>query len=74
MISDFEAPPANFVLESDSCKRADLVALANKEWDKAEASKHELEELQRHDKKQRGVAEESRKLRDGAADDDGDDY
>lgn len=48
------------LLPSDSYQRADLNFIIEKKWDEAEAAKHELEELQRHDKKLRTAAEERR--------------
>ncbi len=47
---------AGLILPSDSSKRKDLLFLAESKWDDAEQAKHELEELQRHDKKQRDLA------------------
>lgn len=54
------AEPPIMVLESDSTKRPDLHAIAAKDWDNAEAAKHELEELQRKDKKLREEAKARR--------------
>lgn len=39
---------------SDSYCRKDLLLIEQKQWDDAENAKHELEELQRRDKRLRG--------------------
>ena len=49
------------ILPSDSSKRPDGLAIIKKDWETAEAKKHEMEELQRHDKKLRTAAAERRK-------------
>lgn len=46
-------------LPSDSGKRADLNLIKSKSWHEAEDAKHKLEELQRHDKKQREARSKS---------------
>jgi hypothetical protein len=58
--SEWLDEPAIMVLESDSHKRKDLIAIREKEWETAEAVKVELEELQRHDKKLRDEAKARR--------------
>lgn len=40
-------------LESDSSKRSDIQKIRDAEWEEAEQNKHELEELQRKDKRMR---------------------
>jgi hypothetical protein len=49
--------PEEKLLPSDSYRRADLKHIKNKEWDEAEAAKHELEEIQRRDKRLRDKTE-----------------
>ena len=48
-------------LPSDSSRRADGAAIMMEDWETAEAAKHELEQLQRHDAKLRKEAAERRK-------------
>ena len=43
----------NFVLESDSTKRLDLIDLIKGDYDGAQKNKEKLEELQREDAKKR---------------------
>ena len=52
--------PGIQVLESDSHKRDDLINIEARNWEQAEASKHQLEELQRKDKKLREEAKARR--------------
>lgn len=50
----------DILLPSDSSNRLDLQALKIKDYDTAEKQKHEMEEVQRKDKKLRGAAEQRR--------------
>ena len=50
----------SLILESDSTKRIDAHHLDAEEWDLAESTKHELEEIQRADKRIRTAAEQRR--------------
>ena len=43
----------NFILESDSTKREDLIALAKGDYDEAQKNKEKLEQIQRDDAKKR---------------------
>ena len=58
--SEWMDEPSIMVLESDSYKRLDLIAIREKEWETAEAEKVKLEELQRKDKKLRDEAKARR--------------
>lgn len=48
------------ILPSDSQKREDLINIRTENWNEAENAKHELEELQRKDKKLRESAAKNR--------------
>lgn len=54
--SEWIVPDPSFILESDSSKRQDRVFILQKKWEEAETAKHELEELQRKDKRSREEA------------------
>jgi len=49
-----------FILPSDSSNRADAHHILNQEWDEAEASKHQLEDTQRADKRARDASKATR--------------
>lgn len=60
MVSKWAAPAPEHILPSDSSRRTDLIAITAENWEEAEAQKHELEELQRHDKKLREASGKGR--------------
>ena len=63
LASEFNHPEdKKLLLESDSCNRQDGVLIGLKKYEEAEAEKHRLEELQRHDKKLRTAAAEKLKV------------
>jgi hypothetical protein len=54
--SEWIVPDPSLILESDSSVRQDRVFILQEKWEEAETAKHELEELQRKDKRSREEA------------------
>ena len=50
-------------LASDSSVREDALHIQEEAWEEAEAAKHELEQVQRNDKKLRETAQQAREMR-----------
>jgi hypothetical protein len=53
LAAEWGMPSADMIIPSDSSVRPDSIAIKQEKWDEAHARKHELEELQRHDKRLR---------------------